>query len=72
MDIKRHRGQKNDPRPSVSISLKDGRTLRIVGYDELPHLVFSDGAYNRTTWEMFRQYILANSSKAHGTEIDSI
>ena len=63
MNIKRHRGQKNDPRPSVTISLKYGTVLRIAEYDELPHLVFSERSYHRIQWEQFRKYILANCSQ---------
>lgn len=47
----------HDERLSITLSRKDV-SLRISGYDELPHLLDENGSgYKRITWEEFRALI---------------
>ncbi len=42
-------------RPDVVIEVNKGMTLRVAGYDMLPHLLAVNGEnYTRITWEEFR------------------
>ena len=50
-------GKKHDPRINVFIS-KGKTTLKIAGYDMLPHLMDEKGdGYSRITWEQFREIL---------------
>jgi hypothetical protein len=57
LEIKLKKGPSNDPRPDVFITLKDGTTLRVAGYDALPHRMKGTN-YDRIQWEEFRLRLL--------------